>query len=40
METTLSVLALHQAFQPHQFMIEKQITLRLAGAAATMRKGL
>src|SRR6266853_2137755 len=29
METSLSVLAVHEAFLPHQFMTEKQISLRI-----------
>ncbi len=40
METTLSVLALHQAFEPHQFVTERQIGLSFAGTAATMTKDL
>jgi len=30
METSLSVLAAYQAFLPHQFMTEKQISSRFA----------
>jgi len=30
METSLSVLLAHQAFLPHQFMTEKQISSRIA----------